>query len=232
VTTESELAAARQVLRTTAAARTFTDEPISDATLIDILDDARFAPSGGNRQPWHVVVVKDAGQRRHLAGLMHEVWDEYIAVAQTGRTPFTAVDAGVYELPAPASRGTVPNPLLDDIESVPAVLVVGADLASIAFMDKDLDRIPLAGGASIFPFCWSILLAARARDLGGVLTTFLSRREPAAAPLLGLPPTMALAATLFLGHPVHQPTKLRRQPVSHFATVDRFDGVPLVGGPS
>jgi hypothetical protein len=56
------------------------------------------------------------------------------------------------------------------------------------------------------------------------MTTFLSRQEPAAAPLLGLPPDHALAATIFLGHPVHQPTKLRRDPVNSFATIDRFDG--------
>ena len=56
------------------------------------------------------------------------------------------------------------------------------------------------------------------------MTTFLSRVEPAAAPFLGLPPHYALAATIFLGRPEHQPTRLRRAPVSSFATVDRFDG--------
>jgi hypothetical protein len=41
---------------------------------------------------------------------------------------------------------------------------------------------------------------------------------------VGLPPGHALAATLFLGHPEHQPTHLRRAPVESFTTVDRFDG--------
>jgi len=92
-------------------------------------------------------------------------------------------------------------------------------------MDGNVTHRPaVVGGASIYPFCWSILLAARARGLGGVLTTFLSRNEAAAAPLLGLPPDHALVATIFLGVPTHQNTKLARRPVNSFATVDRFDG--------
>jgi hypothetical protein len=57
-----------------------------------------------------------------------------------------------------------------------------------------------------------------------VLTTFLSRAEPEAAGMLALPPDHALVATIFLGVPVHQNTRLRRNPVNSFATVDRFDG--------
>ncbi len=104
------------------------------------------------------------------------------------------------------------------------MLAVAADLASIAMMDAELDRPPVTGGASIYPFCWNLLLSARAHGLGGVMTTFLSRVEPAAAPALGLPEHHALVATIFLGVPVHQPTKLTRHPVETFATTNRFDG--------
>ncbi len=45
--------------------------------------------------------------------------------------------------------------------------------------------------------------------------------------LLGVPDTHAVAGLLALGHPVHQPTRLRRGPVEEFATVDRFDGPSL-----
>jgi nitroreductase len=104
------------------------------------------------------------------------------------------------------------------------VLVVAADLHRIALMDGALDRPALTGGASIYPFCWSILLAAHERGLGGVMTTFLSRVEPAAAAELGLPEHHALAATIFLGVPERRATRLRRDPVESFTTVDRFDG--------
>ncbi len=207
-------------LRTTGAARRFTAEPVDRATVAALLDDARFAPSGGNRQPWLVAVVEDPGVRRQLAALMQPVWDEYIAAAASGQTPFNAV---AFEPPATVTTGH-PNELLDRIEDVPVVLAVGADLRRIALMDGQLERTPITGGASIYPFCWSVLLSARARGLGGVMTTFLSRVEPAAVAFLGLPADHALAATIFVGRPEHQPTRLRRAPVATFATVDRFDG--------
>ena len=106
------------------------------------------------------------------------------------------------------------------------MLAIAADLRSVALMDGELDRPPITGGASIYPFCWSLLLSARAHGLGGVMTTFLSRAEPAAAPLLGLPDPYALVATIFLGVPEHQPTKLKRNPVESFTTIDRFDAPP------
>ena len=209
-------------LRTTAAVRAFADEPVSDATVHQLLDDARFAPSGGNRQPWRVAVVEDVAIRRRLAELMQPVWDSYIARGALGVTPYNAVDDR-----QPGAVEHTPNPLLDHIDAVPVVLAIAADLRNIALMDGILDRPPLTGGASIYPFCWSILLSARGRRLGGVMTTFLSRVEPAAAPELGLPEHHALAATIFLGVPERQVTKLRREPVETFATRDRFDGPPF-----
>ncbi len=211
-------------IRTNGSVRAFTDETVDDETVAAILDDARFAPSGGNRQPWRVAVVKDVATRRSMAELMQPVWNEYIARGATGTTPFS-----VHSEPAEAPVPVSPNALLDSIESVPVVLAIAADLNSVAMMDAELDRRPVTGGASVYPFCWNVLLSARARGLGGVMTTFLSRAEPGAAPLLGLQPDCALAATIFLGHPVHQPTKLKRRPVAEFATIDRFDGTPFHG---
>lgn len=206
-------------LRTTGAVRRFTAEPVPDAAVHQILDDARFAPSGGNRQPWRVAVVKDPTLRRRLGELMQPVWDAYVARAALGITPYNCVDDV-----EPDEVPHAPNDLLDHIESIPVVLAVAADLRKIALMDSVLERPPLTGGASIYPFCWSILLSARSRGLGGVMTTFLSRVEPQAAADLNLPPHHALAATLFLGVPEHQATRLRRGEVGDFTTVDRFDG--------
>jgi nitroreductase len=211
-----------EALRTTGAARDFTDQAVDDATVAAVLDDARFAPSGGNRQPWRVAVIKDPVLRRHLAELMTGVWQEYLGESfDPTRTPFA------FGLASGHRRVEAPNPLLDKIEQVPVVLALAADLNKIALMDINLGRPPITGGASMYPFAWSILLAARARGLGGVMTTFLSRAESTAAPDLGLPDGHALAATIFLGYPVHQNTKLRRGEVDAFTTVDRFDGEPL-----
>ena len=211
-----------EALRGTGSARRFTEEPVSDDVVTAILDDARFAPSGGNRQPWRVAVVKDPSIRRHIADLMTAVWHEYLGEgSDPSRTPFA------FGKSFGATPIVEPNWMLDEIEKVPVVLSIAADLNKIALMDGDAGRPPITGGASIYPFCWSILLAARARQLGGVLTTFLSRAEQLAAPVLGLPPGHAIVATIFLGHPVHLNTKLKRAAVADFATIDRFDGPAL-----
>ena len=85
--------------------------------------------------------------------------------------------------------------------------MVLADLRRLAAVDRDLDRYTLVGGASIYPFVWSVLLAARAEGLGGVLTTMTIRREPEMKALLGVPDDFAVAAVVALGHPVHQPQR-------------------------
>lgn len=207
-----------ETLRSNGAVRGFTADPVSDETVAAILETARFAPSGGNKQPWRVAVVKDPTVRDIMAGLMRSVWEEYAGANAAGQRPF-AFGKSIDAPPVAA-----PNALIDEIQSVPVVLAVAANLADIAIMDGNLDRPPVVGGASIYPFCWSVLLAARAYGLGGVMTTFLSRNEVAAAPLLGLPADHALVATLFFGVPTHQNTKLARRPVNSFTTVDRFDG--------
>jgi len=207
-----------ETLRSTGAVRGFTTDPVSDDAVASVLDAARFAPSGGNKQPWRVAVVKDQALRATVASLMRPVWEEYMGANAVGQRPF------VYGRSIDAPPVHFPNPLIDEIRSVPVVLAVAANLLDIAIMDGNLERPPVVGGASIYPFCWSILLAARAHGLGGVITTFLSRAEPAAAPHLGLPADHALVATIFLGVPTHQNTKLKRHPVNSFASVDRFDG--------
>jgi nitroreductase len=107
------------------------------------------------------------------------------------------------------------------------MLVLVADMARLATVDRDADRYTMVGGASIYPFAWSILLAARDEGLAGVMTTMVVREEATVRELLGVPDSATVAGLLALGHPVHQPTRLRRAPVEAFATVDRFDGLAL-----
>ena len=104
------------------------------------------------------------------------------------------------------------------------LLALFADLTRLAAVDRDLDRYTFAGGASIYPFAWSVLLAAREEGLGGVVTTMAIRREDEVRALFGAPDHLALAAVIALGHPVRQPRRLSRGPVAGFATVDRLDG--------
>jgi Nitroreductase len=74
------------VMRTTFAAREFTGDPLPDATLGKILDHARFAPSGGNRQGWRVIVVRDPATKRALADLSGLAAKRYAAQVKNGKT--------------------------------------------------------------------------------------------------------------------------------------------------
>lgn len=213
------------VMRTTAAVRAFTPDPIAPDRLHRVLDDARFAPSGGNQQGWHVTVVRDRELRRFLADHAIAVWNRYQAEQAAGYRAYSAVDPAPDDV-APLADPPV-HPMLASIEEVPEVLVVTVDLAALAVMDRDLDRPSVVGGASIYPFVHNLLLAARNQGLGGVLTTFLAAAEPEVGPRLGLPVGHAIVAMIGLGTPVHQPTRLRRRPVESFTTVDRVDGPPL-----
>ena len=167
-----------------------------------------------------MAVVADVTIRRRMAELMQPVWDGYIARGALGVTPYNSVDD---REPAGAPEH-VPYPLLDDIDTVPVVLAVAADLRRIAAHGRQ-PRTAAADRRGVdLPVLLEHPLGARERGLGGVMTTFLSRVEPEAAPELGLPEHHALAATIFLGVPERQVTKLRREPVERFTTRDRFDG--------
>lgn len=214
-----------EVMRTTGAVREFTEAPVPSATLHRILDHARFAPSGGNQQGWHVTIVRDPPTRRRLGELSAATWERYLAESVAGYRAFNPIVPAPADIDVPDDLPT--NPMLDHLEDVPEVLVVSVDLRVLAVLDRDLDRFSVVGGGSVYPFCHNLLLAARNEGLGGVLTTFLVASEPEVAPLLGLPEGHGLVALICLGTPVHQATKLKRNPVESFATIDRFDGEPF-----
>jgi len=217
-------------LRSTGAAREFSADPVEDDVVARILDTARFAPSGGNRQGWHVVVLKDAAQRRTLRDLYLPGWRQYLAMRAAGLTPWAPVTDEAAERAAIEQAKNAPfdaGAFAEHLDEVPVLLVVLADLRALAAVDRGFDRYTMAGGASIYPFTWSVLLAARAEGLGGVLTTMPIRQETEVKALVGAPEHFALAGVIALGRPVHQPHRLTRRPVEEFATVDRFDGPSL-----
>jgi nitroreductase len=221
----------RDVMRSTPATRDFTDEPVSDEELHALLDVARFAPSGGNRQGWQVIVLKDPEVRRRIRDLYVLSWREYMAHVNKGLVAFAPIDSGRWNGPAvdleQARNTPAPMPFADHLHEVPVLLVLVVELAALAVLDNGLDRQSIVGGGSVYPFGHNILLAARDAGLGGVMTTALARQEPAVKELLGIPDGFAIAGMLALGHPAKEVTKLRRDPVEAFTTVDRFDGRPF-----
>ena len=225
-----------ETLRTTGAVREFTADPVEDDVVARILDSARFGPSGGNRQGWHVVVLKDPERRARLRDLYLPGWYEYLAMRSHGLVPWAPVTDEAAEAQARAQAPAVaadaaakPGGFAEHLDEVPVLLVVLADLRALAAVDRGFTRYTFAGGASVYPFVWNVLLAARAEGLSGVMTTMPIRREEELKTLLGAPDHFAVAAVVALGHPVHQPRRLTRAPVESFTTVDRYDGPALRG---
>ena len=223
----------REALRTTGAVRDFTSTPVDRAEVYDLLETARYAPSGGNRQGWRVVLVEDPAKRLALRDLYLPGWHEYLAIARAGLVPFApvtdrAAEAAALERVADvAAAPSGGDGFAERLHEVPVLLVLLADLRQLAALDRDEDGYTFVGGASVYPFAWSILLAAHDVGLGGVLTTMVRRREAEVRALLAVGDDHAVAGLVALGHPVSRATRLRRREVESFATVDTADGPAL-----
>ena len=148
-----------------------------------------LAPNGGNRQPWHVIVVRDQDRKRRLAALWDLAQREDHAFYNAGLVPFVASEA--YWRNPPGGASTQPIDLeaaratpLDraggtrpeTIVAAPVVLLVTVDLSRMTAMDSGLGRLSISAGGSVYPFAHNILLAARDAGYGGVVTTVLVRR--------------------------------------------------------
>jgi nitroreductase len=212
-------------LRTTGAVREFTDRAVDNAVLARILDTARFAPSGSNAQAWRVVVVKNPASRRQLRDSYLRGSRDYLALAAAGLRPWSPTSDREAEARALAVENvSAPGDFAERFDETPVLLALFADLSMLAAIDRDADRYTFAGGASIYPFAWNVLLAARNEGLGGVITTIAIRDEERVKAVLGASDPLALAAIIALGYPVKQPSRLRREPVSAFVTVDSIGG--------
>ncbi len=170
-------------LTTTRAVRRRLDltRPVEPALLTECLDLARQAPSGGNDQGWHFVVVRDAPRRSALAEIFRRGAIEYAQRPRTRRAtprPWTDADRAVRRRVMAAA-----GYLFEHLHEVP-VLVVPC-------VEGRVDDAPLVDQAttfgSILPAVWSFMLAARARGLGTSWTTVHLVFEEEAAALLGIP---------------------------------------------
>ena len=160
------------VMRTTFAVREFTDDPLPDPVLYRILDNARFAPSGGNRQGTHVVAVRDPALRERLAELNVPGARRYFAQAAADESPWNPIAPS--NVPAATIADTaVPDEFTAPFRRAAIVLVITVDLTCVAAMDQHLDRIGVVSGASVYPLVWNICWPPETRG-----TAALSPRWP------------------------------------------------------
>ena len=207
-----------EAMRTTRAVRRLRPDPIPDDVLRRVLEAATFAPSGGNRQAWRIIVVRDAALKAELAKRQRTYWSAYAAA---GRSTSAALPEKSRERTLKALAAG--DYLAEHFHELPAILVVCFDPRGLMITDAALGRASVVGGASVYPAVQNLLLACRAEGLGCVLTTLLCAAEAELRPLLALPEPWATAAYVPIGYPVgrgHGP--LSRKPVEEMVYGDRF----------
>jgi nitroreductase len=212
-----------EAMRCAPTSRRFEPKPVPRELLMRALDSARFAPSGGNRQGWRVVVVEDLERRTALRDLYLPRWRAYLE--QTGGAKMLA-EPDQFD-PVRVRMVRRADDYASRLEEVPLHLVVGVRLEDLAVTDAALPRQSIVGGASIYPFVQNLLLALRGEGLGAAMTTLLVPAEAEVKQLLAIPDDVALAAHVGVGYRADPwPRRLARRPVAEFAFAERF-GEPL-----
>ncbi len=214
-----------QLLTTTRAVRKRLDleRTVDIDTLKECITVATQAPTGGNTQGWHFVVVMDAGQRAALAGLYRKAWKIY------KKSPGSVYDLFARE-PAGARKrqlGRVAESadyLVDNLHRVP-VHVVPCTGGRVDRISGNFASVGLASVyGSILPATWSFMLAARARGLGTAWTTCHLMYEEEAAGILGIPydkvSQVALIATAYSIGTQFKPSL--RKPIDDVLHIDRW----------
>src|SRR5512145_1587684 len=197
------------VVTTQRAIRRLKPDPIPDAVLRQIMDAAICAPSGGNRQGWSFVVIRDAANRSRLGELYRQSWGELMKV------PYYA--GAAKEPPeSPAGKMLASARHLSEHLGEAPVLV----LACIA-LDPGVNPT-LTTGASIYPAVQNIMLAARALGIGSCITTIHRFRDAQVKELLGIPADVETAALIPLGYPRGKFGRPPRRPVREVAFADTW----------
>ena len=204
-----------ELLRSTPTCRYYTDEPVADEVLHRVLDAARFAPQGGNRQPVRFIVVTNPSTKETLRDWYLEPWNTYMAGFESGTVTVEGKRARQSVLDA--------DHMARHLADIPVLIVVCAMLDALHATDAELDRVGIVAGASVYPAVQNLLLAARAEGLGAALTTLLSAFEPRIRDLLAIPDGVAVAAVVALGHPERPlPNRLSRRPLAEIAYGERW----------
>ncbi len=205
------------ILSTTRSIRRISTEPIDPEVLNRVLQAAVWAPSGGNRQPWRIIAVRDRAVKQQLSDIYSAEWANYVELNM--KRVAGQPDSVVEQLRQGLAIGTH---LAENLADVPVVAMFVHDPREVFVTDDKLGRTSVVGGASLYPAVQNLLLAARAEGLGGVLTTLISAREPQVRALLELPEPWGVYAMVPLGHPVGNHGPLRRAPLEAMVKFDKW----------
>ena len=206
------------VMSTLRAVRKLRPDPIPDDVLQRVLQAACWAPTGGNTQPWRVVVALDPDVKRALQDVYQPEWETYSAGFLDRLSGLPEEQFEKWKRVAAAG-----DHLAEHLHEAPAILVFCANPAMMAITDAGLDRVSMVGGGSVYPAVQNAMLACVEEGLGCTLTTLHCLREDEVKQALGVPDGWATVAMVPIGYPVgrgHGP--ITRQPPEVLAYRDAF----------
>jgi len=219
-------------MATTRAIRRFRPDPIPDDDLSSILWHATRAPSGSNRQPVRYVVLRDGAKAQRAKALLGESFRAGWNAKR--REDGYEGGSGADPTSAKSRMAAAMQQFVDRFEEIPVVVLVCLKLGHYR-----ADQ--LSSGASVYPACQNLLLAARALEYGGVLTMWHFMVEDELREVLGIPDDFAIAATVALGRPEGGHGPVRRQRLADVVFDDAWgesadwavdpEGTQFAGGP-
>ncbi len=207
-----------EMMSTLRAVRRLRPDPIPDDVMDRVLQAAAWAPTGGNMQPWRVIVVASSERKQALADIYKPAWYRYAK----------GYDKRIEQLPEDeaekARRNRIAGDYLaDHLHEAPTILMFVADPQVMAITDAKLDRVSMVGGGSVYTAVQNAMLAARTEGLGCVLTTLHCLAEEEVKEALQIPERWATLAMVPLGYPIGAGHgTITRQPIQALAFDDAF----------
>lgn len=202
-------------ITSTRAIRHYTDDPVPPEALRAMLFAATRAPSGSNRQPFRFLVLTDGPNARAAKAMIAEGARR----AWSGKRVTDRYDegSGTRDDSPKARMARAMQRYVDEFDRVP-VLVLPA-------LVRYREPTPFEG-ASVYPACQNLLLAARALGYGGVLTGWHYAVETQLKELLGVPEEVFLAATITIGKPAGHHGPVRRRPIAELVYGEAWERAP------
>ncbi|MEM9463790.1 MAG: nitroreductase family protein [Actinomycetota bacterium] len=197
-------------IATTRSIRRYRDELVPDDVLRDLCFAASRAPTGSNRQAFRMIVLTDGDVAERAKQLIAEGAREQWSAKR--RNDGYEAGSGTDDDSPKARMARSMDAYVDGLGSVPALIL------PTLIRHR---RATSTEGASVYPAMQNLLLAARGRGYGGVVTMWHAPVEPALRDLLEIPEEVFVAATVTLGRPAGNHGPVRRRPLDHFV----YDGV-------
>jgi nitroreductase len=204
-----------EALSTTRAIRRYTDDPIPSEDLNRILWLASRAPSGSNRQPFRFLAITQG----ETADKVKRVLGDSFRRGWSTKLQHDGYQTGSGQVPnSPKARqAATMQHYVDHIEQVPVIV--------FACLVRYRDASPTEG-ASIYPACQNLLIAARTFGYGGALTMWHQGVETQLRELLAIPDNVAISACITLGRPQGSHGPVRRRPIAELVFENQWGSSP------